>query len=248
MPIIGIRGDDMFDKKINEANNYFFKRNEKKFVKWFNVEVNSARVYDTPKNYNELIDKLIHYYEKLDKNKLNYDKKKLEVLINNSGSNVTISGYFSNLLTIAAIFISSIISILIGINYSNNSVKNDSLTNISTYSLREAILLIVIAFIVYCMDMRLSSKLKRSYNLLCLSIICDVENKQQNDIEKTEKNRYLQQLINNTNYLKGVVNKFDILEDKINEIENKIDELEQQIINEDNKDDIRIDVMEKEIE
>lgn len=220
----------MFDKQINNANIHFFKKDEKKFITWFNIEVNYEGKYKKPKNFNELIDILKQYYGDLDINKLYEEKKKLELNTNNFNPSLYLTGYFSNLITIFGIFTATFISIITGINFTNNAIKNEMLTTLYNKLLTPFLTLIIVSFIVNWVDIKLSGQKKKSYNLLCLSIINDIEK----EIEESKKLLYLKQIKSNTEYFKNVVN-------NISEIENIIYELEQKITKE--EDDDRLDII-----
>ena len=117
----------MFDRAINKRNNNSFKNNEKKFIIWFNLEKNIEKKYN-PQNFQELLDDTKKCYKELKKpNEIYYEKKKLELKINNRFNNISLSQYFSNLLTLFALFFATIISIYAGLKFNDDATKNKNL-------------------------------------------------------------------------------------------------------------------------
>jgi len=195
----------VFNKLINKGNNYYLVKNTRKYCEWFRVEFDIEGRYN-PHNFNELVDCMKEYFNK--SKHIYYEKKILETRINNTSGNVPLSQFLSNLLTICAIFIASVLSLVTAMNYGNDFNKNNNLLSWFNYIWIPIILLVLISLTIYGVDIKLSKNLKKSYNHLCLDIIKEVEAEKarlKEEADKKELFEKMEQCINNKNKLGDVL-------------------------------------------
>jgi hypothetical protein len=167
----------MKDYIINALNRYFFSKNLRKFAIWYTLEINTKIIRYSPDSFNRLIDDIRNYYKSLDLNEIYYQKKILEIKINNFSKGASISQYLANLLAAVAIFIAGIIAL-----YSKIGSSSEIFWMFRSIAIFAAVL-VFISFIVYLIDILVNSNLKKSFNLLCLEILDEVEKK------KTKRNK-----------------------------------------------------------
>lgn len=162
---------------INALNRHFYSKNLKKFANWYTLEIDTNMKDYNPDSFDKLIDDIRDYYKSLDLNETYYLKKILEIKINSSSKGTTISQYLANLLAIVAIFIGGIIAL-----YSKIGSPNEIFWLFRSIAIFTAIL-VFMSFAIFLTDTLSNSNLKKSFNLLCLEILDEVEKK------KTKRNK-----------------------------------------------------------
>lgn len=175
----------MLDKKINE---YYFNKKVVKYCKWFRLVFDNEGKYN-PQSFNELVDCMKKYFRNSKKlNKIYYEKKELESKTNCFSTTTSLLQYFTSLMTILAIFIASIFSIVTSIKFYNDIIKNNALNHMLDWIWLPTVVLFIMCSLLYVLDMKLNDSfaMKRSFNLLCLGIIYDIEKEvyENNDEDK----------------------------------------------------------------
>lgn len=161
----------MKDYIVNALNKYFFSKNLRKFAIWYTLEINTKIIKYNPDSFSKLIDDIKRYYESLDLNEIYYLKKILKTKINSVSQNTSISQYLANLLAIVAIFIGGVIAL-----YSKVGSPNEIFWLFRNIAIFTAIL-VFMSFAIFLTDILSNSNLKKSFNLLCLEILDEVEKK-----------------------------------------------------------------------